>query len=179
MQEMVGEFMQEPMLRLNGVNENLRILIETELRGADSPEKVKQAVLSIFPEFPIDNKSEEPTLGGASNETWSAEQVSLETFLKLLHDYRILDTALDAMTVGFDGQKTQFHLLRQAAIAGKVAFPLPNEHPLGGVITITLEGEHLGDWIEAATWHKGRDIAPRSIKDDNAMGDDGEAATWL
>ena len=83
------------------------------------------------------------------------------------------------MTVHFDGQKTRFHLLRQAAIAGKVAFPLPNEQPLGGVITITLEGEHLGDWLEAATWHKGRDIAPRSIKDDNAMGEDGEAATWL
>ena len=29
--------MQEPMLRLNGVNENLRITIQTELRGADSP----------------------------------------------------------------------------------------------------------------------------------------------
>jgi predicted RNA binding protein with dsRBD fold (UPF0201 family) len=83
------------------------------------------------------------------------------------------------MTVHFDGQKTQFDLLRQAAIAGKVAFPLPNENPLGGVITITLEGEHLADWLEAATWHKGRDIAPRKIKDDNAMGVDGEAATWL
>jgi len=178
-QAMVGEFMQDPMLRLNGVNENLRILIETELRGADSPQKVKQAVLAIFPEFPRENASDEPTLGKASNETWSAEQISLETFLKLLHDYRILDTALDAMTVNFDGQKTQFRLLRQAAIAGKVAFPLPNEQPLGGVITVTLEGEHLGDWLEAATWHKGRDITPRSIKDDNAMGEDGEAVTWL
>ena len=178
-QEMVGEFTQEPMLRLNGVNENLRILIETKLSGADSPEKVLQAVLAIFPEFPRENTSEEPELGKASNETWSAEQVSLETYLKLLHDYRILDTALDAMTVHFDGQKTQFDLLRQAAIAGKVAFPLPNENPLGGVISITLEGEHLGDWLEAATWHKGRDVAPRKIKDDNAMGVDGEAATWL
>tara|TARA_B110000459_G_C16514993_1_gene449780 strand:+ start:529 stop:1149 length:621 start_codon:yes stop_codon:yes gene_type:complete len=178
-QVMVGDGMQDPLLRLNGVNENLRIRIETELRGADSPEKVEQAVLAIFPEFPRGNTSEEPSLGKAILETWSAEQVSLETYLKLLHDYRILDTALDAMTVHFDGQKTQFHLLRQAAIAGKVAFPLPNEQPLGGVITITLEGEHLGDWLEAATWHKGRDIAPRSIKDDNAMGEDGEAATWL
>ena len=41
---MVGDAMQDPLLRLNGVNENLRIRIETELRGADSPEKVEQAV---------------------------------------------------------------------------------------------------------------------------------------
>tara|TARA_B110001452_G_scaffold265778_1_gene271139 strand:+ start:1165 stop:1695 length:531 start_codon:yes stop_codon:yes gene_type:complete len=176
---MAGEFMQDPMLRLNGVNEKLRILIETELRGADSPAKVEQAVLAIFPGFPRMNTSDEPTLGNASKEKWSAEQVSLETYLKLLHDYRILDTALDAMTANFDGQRTQFNLLRQAAIVGKVAFPLPHEQPLGGVITITLEGEHLGDWLEAATWHKGRDIAPRSIKDENSMGADGEAATWL
>tara|TARA_B100001142_G_C14314133_1_gene647785 strand:+ start:510 stop:1040 length:531 start_codon:yes stop_codon:yes gene_type:complete len=176
---MAGEFMQEPMLRLNGVNENLRILIETVLEGADSPQKVKEAILEIFPEFPFGKESDEPILGKASNETWTGEQVSLETFLKLLHDQRILDTALDAMTVNFDGKKTQFNLLRQAAIVGKVAFPLPNEQPLGGVITITLQGENLADWLEAATWHKGRDIAPRSIKDEHSMDEDGEAVTWL
>ena len=80
-QAVVGEFMQEPMLRLNGVNENLRILIETKLTGADSPEKVLEAVLAIFPGFPRENTSEEPELGKASKETWSAEQVSLETCL--------------------------------------------------------------------------------------------------
>lgn len=171
--------MQEPMLRLNGVNENLRIIIQTELRGADSPEKVREAILAIFPEFPSQDEVELPELGNAIQETWRGEQVSLETFLKLLHDQRILDTALDAMTVHYDGSSTSFELLRQAAIVGKIAFPLAEEQPLGGVISITLEGEHLGDWLEAATWHKGRDIAPRSIKDDLAMGEDGEAVTWI
>jgi len=178
-QVMGGGFMQEPMLRLNGVNENLRIIIETELKGADSPQKVKNAVIEIFPEFPFENDLEEPVLGKACNVTWRGEQVSLAKYLKLLHDQRILDTALDAMTVNFDGVKTQFSLLRQAAIVGKVAFPLPNEQPLGGIISITLQGEHLSDWLEAATWHKGRDIAPRSIKDEHTMGEDGEAVTWL
>ena len=171
--------MQEPMLRLNGVNENLRITIQTELRGADSPTKVREALLAIFPQFPSQEEVEIPTLGNAIHETWRGEQVSLETFLKLLHDQRILDTALDAMTVRFDGTSTTFQLLRQAAIVGKIAFPLAEEKPLGGVISITLEGEHLGDWLEAATWHKGRDIAPRSIKDDLAMDEEGDAVTWL
>ena len=171
--------MQEPMLRLNGVNENLRITIQTELRGADSPEKVKQALLTIFPEFPSQEEVECPTLGDAIHETWKGEQVSLETYLKLLHEQRILDTALDAMTICFDGTKTTFELLRQAAIVGKIAFSLAEEQPLGGVISVTLEGEHLTDWLEAATWHKGRDIAPRSIKDDLAMNDEGDSVTWI
>lgn len=179
MQEVLGEFMQEPMLRLNGVNENLRILVETELRGADSPAKVEQALNTLFPEFPSQDNSEQPVLGKGMNVVWQAEQIPLDTYLKHLHDQRILDTALDAMTVRFQGGRTQFELLRQAAIVGKVAFPLRDEKPLGGVITITLEGEHLGDWLEAATWHKGRDIAPRSIKDDLAMDSGGEAVTWI
>ena len=41
-------------------------------------------------------------------------------------------------------------------MAGKVAFPLPDDNPLGGVITIEIGGENLGDWLEAATWHSGR-----------------------
>ncbi len=171
--------MQEPMLRLNGVNENLRIVIETELRGADSPEKVRESLLTLFPEFPEQGDIEHPTLGNAIHETWTGEQVSLQTFLKLLHEQRILDTALDAMTIAFDGTKTTFDLLRQAAIVGKIAFPLDEEQPFGGVISVTLEGEHLRDWLEAATWHKGRDVAPRSIKDDLAMTDDGESVTWI
>ena len=38
----------------------------------------------------------------------------------------------------------------------KSGFPLPDDSPLGGVITIEIGGENLGDWLEAATWHSGR-----------------------
>ena len=171
--------MQEPLLRLNGVNENLQIRIETVLQGADVPKRVEASLLALFPEFPVPTHPGEPKLGQASDTVWSAEGVQLGAFLKLLHEQRILDTALDSMTAAFDGTKTHFALLRQAAIVGKVAFPLPGEHPLGGVITVHLEGENLGDWLEAATWHKGRDAVPRGIKDENAMGADGEAVTWV
>jgi predicted RNA binding protein with dsRBD fold (UPF0201 family) len=175
----LGRSMQEPMLRLNGVNESLQIRIETALRGADIPQRVELAVLTLFPEFPVPKHLQSPQLGQASDTVWTAENVSLATFLKLMHEQRILDTALDAMTVSFEGSKTQFSLLRQAAIVGKVAFPLPGESPLGGLINVYLEGQNLGDWLEAATWHKGRDTVPRSIQDDNTMGLDGEAVTWI
>ena len=171
--------MQEPMLRLNGVNENLQIRIETCLRGADLPEKVSQALLALFPDFPIPSEFEIPQLGSASNINWVAESISLETFLKQLHEQRILDTALDSMSANLVENQTEFRLSRQAAIVGKVAFPLPNEQPLGGVITVTLQGVHISDWLVAATWHKGRDAIPRGIADENAMGSDGDAVTWI
>ena len=83
------------------------------------------------------------------------------------------------MSLLLENNQTKFRLSRQAAIVGKVAFPLPNEEPLGGVITVTLNGEHLSDWLVAATWHKGRDVIPRSIADESAMDSDGDAVTWI
>lgn len=174
-----GPYMQEPMLRLNGVNENLHIRVETSLRGADSPEKVIEALVGLFPEFSAPDEILKPQLGTASNTELSNEGVSLETFLKKLHEQRILDTALDSMSLLLENNQTKFRLSRQAAIVGKVAFPLPNEEPLGGVITVTLSGEHLSDWLVAATWHKGRDVVPRSIADESAMDIDGDAVTWI
>ena len=62
---------------------------------------------------------------------------------------------------------------------GKIAFPIPGESPLGGVLTIEIEGDGLEDWLQAATWHEGRSQVPRAINDDLAMADDGEASTWV
>ena len=82
------------------------------------------------------------------------------------------------MSENLQDDTTIFHISRQAALAGKVAFPLPGESPLGGVITIEIEGTELADWIEAATWHSGRDTIPRRVGDDYSMRGDGEAITW-
>jgi predicted RNA binding protein with dsRBD fold (UPF0201 family) len=103
----------------------------------------------------------------------------MNEFLMLLHKQQILDTALDSMSRELSAEQTYFQILRQAALSGKIAFNLPGEKPLGGLITIRLEGKNLKDWIEAATWHKGRDSIPRSIDDEMAMDDSGEATTWI
>jgi predicted RNA binding protein with dsRBD fold (UPF0201 family) len=83
------------------------------------------------------------------------------------------------MGKNLQGRTTSFELSRQAAMVGKIAFPLPNDIPLGGVITVALTSDDLGDWLEAATWHSGRDRMPRSIGDEKTMAEDGEAATWV
>jgi predicted RNA binding protein with dsRBD fold (UPF0201 family) len=82
------------------------------------------------------------------------------------------------MSANLDASGTIFHISRQAALAGKVAFPLPGDNTLGGVITVEIGGENLEDWLEAATWHGGRENIPRKVGDEFTMDQEGEAVTW-
>ncbi|MCH1422441.1 MAG: hypothetical protein L7U62_02990 [Candidatus Poseidoniaceae archaeon] len=72
--------MQEPLLRLNGVNENLQIRIQTKLHGADVPQLVQQAMHTLFPEFPIPPHQPNPSLGNASDAVWEAVMYHSSTF---------------------------------------------------------------------------------------------------
>ena len=49
---------------------------------------------------------------------------------------------------------------------------------MGGCFEIHLEGMGLADWIEASTWHSGRQNVPRQLHDDAAMDERGDASTW-
>ena len=118
-------------------------------------------------------------MGHPSKITWSFDDVSLGVFLHQLHEQRILDTALDAMSTEMKETTTTFSISRQAAVAGKISFPIPGDEPIGGVFRITISGEGLDDWLQAATWHSGRGQVPRHINDERAMGEDGEATTWV
>lgn len=164
-------------LKLTGVDEGYSVVVSTKLVGADDPEIVLDSILKIFPEFAC-GIPESPKFPTEQNDIIASEGVSLSTFLELLHNQSILDTALDSMSANLDQTGTVFDLSRQAAMAGKVAFPLPGDNPLGGVITVEIEGENLGDWLEAATWHSGRENIPRRIGDEFTMNSDGNAVTW-
>lgn len=179
MHESTGRDMDQPLVKLNGVNEGIEVHIKTELQGADDPNKVANSIQTLFPEFPLPEEVQGPEFGAASNHIWQADQVPIGQFLTMLHTQRILDTALDAMGRHLKGDTTVFQIARQAALASKVAFPLPGETPLGGVIEVTLRSPNLTDWLHAATWHKGRDSVPRTIDDERSMASDGDASTWV
>jgi predicted RNA binding protein with dsRBD fold (UPF0201 family) len=164
-------------LKLNGVNENLSVLVSTKLTGADDPGIVLDAILTIFPEFTCGIPGN-PTFPSQQDDIIAAEGVPLDGFLDALYRQAILDTALDFMSVNLDSTGTIFQISRQAAMAGKVAFPLPGDIPLGGIITVEIGGENLEDWLEAATWHSGRENIPRRVGDELTMDDNGEAVTW-
>ena len=74
------------------------------------------------------------------------------------------------------GDSTTFEILRQASLNGKIAFNMIDDKPLGGVIEISLSSPDLVEWLEAATWHKGRDIIPRNVNDEKMMNSDGDSA---
>jgi predicted RNA binding protein with dsRBD fold (UPF0201 family) len=140
---------------------------------------VFSALQLLFPEVNIEPWPVEPSFGHASNHEWSFDDLSLATFLTQLHEQRILDTALDAMSQNMGEDSTTFQIARQAAVAGKIAFPIPGDRPVGGVVEITITGQGLADWLQAATWHPGRSQVPRHINDERSMNDDGESATWV
>ena len=166
-------------LRFTGVGEGFSTRITTTLSGVDSPTKVLEALQNLFPEVAPQELEREPSLGHPISATWVFDDVSLALFLQQLHEQRILDTALDAMSMDMDGNTTTFQIARQAAVAGKIAFPIPGDDPLGGVFSITITGDGLEDWLQAATWHAGRTQIPRHIDDDHSMTEDGEPTTWV
>ena len=171
--------MEGSRLRLTGTGEGFATVVRTTLSGADSPQKVLEALQRIFPDAAVDELPNEPSFGQASNQAWSFEGLSLATFLNQLHEQRILDTALDAMSLNMKDEMTTFHIARLAAVAGKIAFPIPGDRPLGGVFEISIVGKGLGDWLQAATWHAGRSQVPRHIDDERSMDEDGESSTWI
>ena len=166
-----------PRLKLTAIDEGYTVVVSTRLLGADDPRLVYDAILKLFPDFTC-GLPENPEFPSEQDDILASDNVSMQTFLEVIHNQFILDTALDYMSANLDENGTVFHISRQAAMAGKVAFPLPGENPLGGLITIEIEGDNLGDWLEAATWHSGRENIPRRIGDEFSMLSDGDASTW-
>ena len=150
--------MTESKILLNGVDEGIKIVISSLVTGAESPSMVLESIQNVFPDFVSELVTEEPTFGSPVNV--------------------LFKQALDMMSINLDDNHTYFEILRQASIANKIAFNLDGQNPLGGVIKIELSGEDLPAWIEAATWHKGRDVVPRKVNDERMMNVDGDASTW-
>ena len=165
-------------LRLSGTEQGLTTHVSTQISGAESPELVRESLINIFPDFPH-LEGIEPTFPSNNHKVWEASNISLANYLDIIHEQRILDTALDAMSKRIDGDTTEFYLSRQASIKGKVAFPVGENNALGGVIILRISGPNLVQWLEAATWHDGRETIPRSIGDELAMTESDDPVTWI
>lgn len=163
-------------LAYNGRDEGIEVSLHTQLRPGDDYNNVATAIQSLFPDAFV---------GEMVAQSFPSKQyveivcnhLSFEVFLEQLRKQAILDTAMDAMGQHLQGNKTTFQISRLAAFAGKIAFTF-DDAPLGGCFDIHLEGVGLSDWIEACTWHSGRQNVPRQLHDDVAMDSTGEASTW-
>jgi predicted RNA binding protein with dsRBD fold (UPF0201 family) len=155
------------------------VSVSTVVQPHEDTTKVVDSVKAVFPDWVPDRIPENAAFPNEREGvliTGSAE--SLDTLLESARNQRILDTALDAMTMELEGDSTGFALSRQAALAGKVSFVI-DERAIGGEMRIGLTGENLAVWLEEQTWHAGRNSIPRSVGDDLAMSDDGESVEWF
>jgi predicted RNA binding protein with dsRBD fold (UPF0201 family) len=121
----------------------LRLEARASLFPTEDPEKVRQALLNIFPDGTIELVDEEMIL--------RAEQ--MDRFKQTIRSLRILDSTRNAMRHGISGNSTSFSLNKQAAYAGKVS-QAEGAPPLG----------NINVWIEADDIEKAIDvIAPQTV----------------
>lgn len=171
--------MSLPQVRLNGIDEGFEVKVRTRIRGAEDAVRIQRAFDALFPDAPETAWPPSPSFPTLQDETVTVDHVPLDTFLLMLREQRILDTALDAMTRHLAEDSTWFEVERVAALAGKVSFGVPDHSPLGGTFRVEVSGPGLNDWILAATHHQGRSTVPRSIGDERAMSESGEAQVWF
>ena len=156
------------------------VTVSTCVSAHEIGDKCVEAVMKIFPDFSVDNVPSATDFPVKRDDVEIVcEGVSPDLFLELLTEQRILDTALDAMSMNIQSNSTNFLISRQAALSGKVAFVLETEQTVGGVIEITLECDDLADWIQEATWHSGRREVPREVGDELSMRSDGAVSEWF
>ena len=168
------------MPRADGIDQGIEVTISTDVSLGESIARIVDAVRCIFPEFSTSTNLS-PSSFPCSNQKISlqSEGMSLANFLGLAAQQRVLDTALDSMSEHLIDDVSIFSISRQAAMVEKISFCRKGESVLGGIITITLKGLQLAEWIEEATWHPGRDAVPRNVRDELSMGEDGEPITWI
>jgi len=103
---------------------------------SEDPEKVRQAVLNIFPDAVLD----------ISDDRISSASAGMEHFGNQIRRQRILDTARSVLMRGRRGERSFFYLNKQAAFAGKISFV--EEKAVLGTIKVTVEAEDITSFIE-------------------------------
>ena len=103
---------------------------------SEDPERVRQAVLNIFPDADLD----------MSDGTLSGETDSVEHFGAQIRRQRILDAVRSVLIKGRRGGNITFNLNKQAAFAGKISFA--EEKTILGTIRVTLRSDDITSFIE-------------------------------
>ncbi len=114
----------------------LEIKIETKVNPTENTEKIKNAILSIFP----DAECEE------NEDKLKCQAENIENFAMLLKEQRIRDAARSIFLSHLHDNKIIFWISKQVATVGKVSFSV-GEVPLGD-IKIELRGDSLPALID-------------------------------
>jgi len=118
------------------------VQITCPIYPSEDPEKVKEAILNIFP--------------GASlemDDRGVRGEADMDRFYKLIRKQKILDSTRSMMFKGIRGNKITLHLNKQVAVVGKISFTEPRT--ILGTITVTMESDEPELLIDS--------IAPRTV----------------
>jgi len=118
------------------------VQISCRVCPSEDPEKVREAVLNIFPDASLE-RMERGFEGGAGT----------DRFCALIRKQKILDSARSTMLKGVRGKKIVFHLNKQVAVVGKVSFT--EAKTILGTIAVTIECDDPEATID--------EIAPRTV----------------
>jgi len=116
---------------------------------SEDPEKVRQAVLNVFPGIELN----------ADDGTISGETDSLEHFSAQIRRQRILDTARSVLMKGRRKDRTVFNMNKQAAFAGKISFA--EERTILGTINVTILSDDITAFIET--------LAPQTVAGEEVL----------
>jgi hypothetical protein len=117
--------------------------IRVPLRPTEDPEKVRRAILNLFPESEI-------TIGGGEV---VAKTLSLERFEIMIRNQRILDSIRHALLAGVSPSSTVISLNKQTAFVNRVS--LSEGKTALGNIEVTIESEEIERLID--------EVAPRTV----------------
>lgn len=117
----------------------MRIKVEAKIHPSEDPEKVREAVETLFPELEI--KISDDYLIGKSKDF-----EALKTFKNKLGLQAIRDSARREFKKSKEGDSLRFFLNRQAATVHKISFS-GQDTPLGP-IEVFIESEDIDDIID-------------------------------
>ncbi|MGQ0797725.1 MAG: RNA-binding domain-containing protein [Methanobacteriota archaeon] len=112
-----------------------RVRVSAPVRPTEDADKVRRALLHVFPDLRID----------ASEDGLRGTTESVDRLRDLIRNRKIRDTARGVLLRGREGDRTRFELNKQAAFAGRVSFAAGS--PLGD-ISVEIESERLEDLID-------------------------------
>ena len=112
------------------------IEISCPIYPSEDPEKVKTAVLKVFPDASIEETDD--GIKGTSG--------SLDRFSKQIRKQKILDTTRSILIHGKRGDRTRFFLNKQVAFVGKISFC--EERTILGTIKVVVIDDNLDDLID-------------------------------
>jgi uncharacterized protein len=121
----------------------LLVTIRTVLRPTEDPEKVRTAILNLFPESEITVEQGEAV----------AKTATLERFMTLIRNQKILDSIRHKLLDGMAPGSTSISLNKQAAFVNRVS--LSEGRTALGNIEVTIESEDVERLIDK--------VAPRTV----------------